>query len=97
MHFKRESKLTQCNENILGTQNFRNGNITRERFQKFNNNVDITENRYQVQFPYEGNHEILENEFKYTEHLKNLARKFQYDKNLFSFFSQRFRKYKIKN
>ena len=44
----KNQKLTDYNENSLGKQNFRTELLENSVLKKLNNEVDFTENRYQV-------------------------------------------------
>ena len=61
------------------------------------NAVDFTENRDSVQFQYQEIHELFGDSFQFTECLKNLTQKFDYDKNLLAEYDKVVKKEKANN
>ena len=62
---------------------------------KFNNEVDFTESRYQIKLPYKENLQILGDNFELCKkHLKDLTRKFEYNKNLLAEYCHVFKEQK---
>ena len=77
---KIQSSILSVNQNlhsimkILWAHKNAGAKLLENVLKKFNNEVDITENRYQVKLLYKENHERLGNNFKYKQQLKNLTR-----------------------